>query len=173
MIPWIKPLRWLRQWWLQAEGSWWCHRWFPNWGDYHPWVQTGTQALPLPGVTALEWQGSPDDPYPNTEMILQKLPSAGPSQSVRLLIPEPTQVLPTGRVDASFLSKLPFLCSQQKSSDGNQDKWYCLSDVFLSLLHDSEHIPIIPQGSVGLEKTLESPLDCKEIKPVNSKGNQH
>ena len=25
---------------------------------------------------------------------------------------------------------------------------------------------------VGLEKTLESPLDCKEIKPVNPKGNQ-
>ena len=25
---------------------------------------------------------------------------------------------------------------------------------------------------VVLEKTLESPLDCKEIKPVNSKGNQ-
>ena len=24
-----------------------------------------------------------------------------------------------------------------------------------------------------LEKTLESPSDCKEIKPVNSKGNQH
>ena len=23
-----------------------------------------------------------------------------------------------------------------------------------------------------LDKTLESPLDCKEIKPVNSKGNQ-
>ena len=23
-----------------------------------------------------------------------------------------------------------------------------------------------------LEKTLESPLDCKEIKPVHSKGNQ-
>ena len=23
-----------------------------------------------------------------------------------------------------------------------------------------------------LEKTLESPLDCKEIKPVNTKGNQ-
>ena len=23
-----------------------------------------------------------------------------------------------------------------------------------------------------LEKTLESPLECKEIKPVNSKGNQ-
>ena len=27
--------------------------------------------------------------------------------------------------------------------------------------------------TVVLEKTLESPLDCKEIKPVNSKGNQH
>ena len=25
---------------------------------------------------------------------------------------------------------------------------------------------------VVLEKTLESPLDCKEIKPVNAKGNQ-
>ena len=27
-------------------------------------------------------------------------------------------------------------------------------------------------GTVVLEKTLESPLDCKEIKPVNPKGNQ-
>ena len=27
-------------------------------------------------------------------------------------------------------------------------------------------------GTVVLEKTLESPLDCKEIKPVNRKGNQ-
>ena len=26
--------------------------------------------------------------------------------------------------------------------------------------------------SCGLEKTLESPLDCKEIKPVNPKGKQ-
>ena len=26
--------------------------------------------------------------------------------------------------------------------------------------------------SCGAEKTLESPLDCKEIKPVNPKGNQ-
>ena len=26
--------------------------------------------------------------------------------------------------------------------------------------------------TVALEKTLESPLDCKKIKPVNSKGNQ-
>ena len=27
-------------------------------------------------------------------------------------------------------------------------------------------------GTVVLEKTLESPLDCKEIKPVNPEGNQ-
>ena len=27
--------------------------------------------------------------------------------------------------------------------------------------------------TVVLEKTLESPLDCKEIQPVNPKGNQH
>ena len=27
--------------------------------------------------------------------------------------------------------------------------------------------------TVVLEKTLESPLDCKEIKPVNFKGNKH
>ena len=27
-------------------------------------------------------------------------------------------------------------------------------------------------GTVVLEKTLESPLDCKEIQPVNPKGNQ-
>ena len=26
---------------------------------------------------------------------------------------------------------------------------------------------------VVLEKTLESPMDCKQIKPVNSKENQH
>ena len=30
----------------------------------------------------------------------------------------------------------------------------------------------ISQGSYPLEKTLESPLDSKEIKPVNSKGNK-
>ena len=27
-------------------------------------------------------------------------------------------------------------------------------------------------GNVVLKKMLESPLDCKEIKPVNPKGNQ-
>ena len=27
-------------------------------------------------------------------------------------------------------------------------------------------------GIMALEETLESPLDCKEIKPINPKGNQ-
>ena len=29
-----------------------------------------------------------------------------------------------------------------------------------------------PWGSVVLEKSLESPLDCKEIQPVHSEGDQ-
>ena len=31
---------------------------------------------------------------------------------------------------------------------------------------------IIISGSVVLEKTFKSPLDCKEVKVVNPKGNQ-
>ena len=33
-------------------------------------------------------------------------------------------------------------------------------------------LPPITQLAVVLEKTLESPLGCKEIKPLNPKGNQ-
>ena len=36
----------------------------------------------------------------------------------------------------------------------------------------AEHQKIDVFWTVVLEKTLESPLDCKEIKPVNPKGNQ-
>ena len=32
--------------------------------------------------------------------------------------------------------------------------------------------PVLAPGTVVLEKTLESPLDCKEIQPVHSKGDQ-
>ena len=32
--------------------------------------------------------------------------------------------------------------------------------------------PVSKMGTVVLEKTLESPLDCKKIKPVDPKGNQ-
>ena len=37
----------------------------------------------------------------------------------------------------------------------------------------AEHQRIDAFCIVVLEKTLEIPLDCKEIKPVNPKGNQH
>ena len=40
-----------------------------------------------------------------------------------------------------------------------------------SVLERIEHLGEI-NTLVVLEKTLESPLDCKEIKPVNPKGNQ-
>ena len=36
----------------------------------------------------------------------------------------------------------------------------------------AEHQRIDAFGTVVLEKTLESPLDCKEIQPVHPKGNQ-
>ena len=36
----------------------------------------------------------------------------------------------------------------------------------------AEHQRIDAFETVVLEKILESPLDCKEIKPVNPKGNQ-
>ena len=36
----------------------------------------------------------------------------------------------------------------------------------------SEHQNLTRYIKVVLEKTLESPLDSKEIKPVNPKGNQ-
>ena len=36
----------------------------------------------------------------------------------------------------------------------------------------AEHRRIDAFETVVLEKTLESPLDCKEIKPISPKGNQ-
>ena len=36
----------------------------------------------------------------------------------------------------------------------------------------AEHQRIDAMITVVLEKTLENPLDCKEIQPVNLKGNQ-
>ena len=47
--------------------------------------------------------------------------------------------------------------------------------VFPVVMYGCESWPIKKaehQRTVVLEKTLESPLDCKEIKPVNPKGNQ-
>ena len=68
---------------------------------------------------------------------------------------------------------------------------YWMSSILLNILHISSHWIFMPcmlyvqldckEGwtpenwcfqIVVLEKTSESPLDCKEIKPVNPKGNQ-
>ena len=54
------------------------------------------------------------------------------------------------------------------SAHNHQKLW---KDIHSSFIHDSQK----PNGCfqvVMLEKTLESPLDSKEIKPVNPKGNQ-
>ena len=173
MIPWFKSLRWLRQWWLQAEGSWWHHIWSPNWGDYHPWAQTGTQALPLSGVTGLAWQGSPDDPTPTLKWSCRRFPL---QHLVTLLKREATNTWahtapPDRKVGCVIPSQTPFPLLSAKIFRWKSGQM--ILPLFLSLLlHNSEHIPIIPQGTVVLEKTLESPLDCQEIRPVHSKGNQ-
>ena len=47
--------------------------------------------------------------------------------------------------------------------------------VFLVVMYGCESWTVKKaerQRTVVLEKTLESPLDCKEIQPVNPKGNQ-
>ena len=41
------------------------------------------------------------------------------------------------------------------------------------IIKKAEHQRIDDFWTVVLEKTLESPLVCKEIKPVNPKGNHH
>ena len=56
------------------------------------------------------------------------------------------------------------------------DKWITfrqLRDTIYTPLRDKIKISIIsPLNCVVLEKSLESPLDSKEIKPVHPKGNQ-
>ena len=47
-----------------------------------------------------------------------------------------------------------------------------LWDFTLDLI-DGQILESSTMPTVVLEKTLESPLDCKEIKSVNPKGNQH
>ena len=40
------------------------------------------------------------------------------------------------------------------------------------MLHIVQFLPILRLNNMVLEKTLESPLDCKEIQPVHPKGDQ-
>ena len=66
-----------------------------------------------------------------------------------------------------------------------QHSWFTMLCLFLLYSKESSHVQIRELDhkkgrvlknwclwTVVLEKTLESPLDCKETKPVNPKGNQ-
>ena len=44
--------------------------------------------------------------------------------------------------------------------------------MLVSTVQQSESVIDIHTSTVGLEETLESPLDCKEIQPVQPKGDQ-
>ena len=50
--------------------------------------------------------------------------------------------------------------------------WLCRGFQWRGTIKKAEHQRIDAFWTVLLEKTLQSPLDCKKIKPVNSKGNQ-
>ena len=71
----------------------------------------------------------------------------------------------------SILKTETLLCQQDPSS---QRYGFSSSHVWMSELDYKESW--VPKNwcfwTVVLEKTLESPLDCKEIKPVNPEGNQ-
>ena len=55
----------------------------------------------------------------------------------------------------------------------SQSYGFSSSHVWMwELDHKEDWVPNWYFWTVVLEKTLESPLDCKEIKPVNHKGNQ-
>ena len=61
------------------------------------------------------------------------------------------------------------------ANKGPSSQSYCFSSSHL-LMWDLDHkevwAPKKWRFQIVLEKTLESPLDCKGIKPVNPKGNQ-
>ena len=56
-----------------------------------------------------------------------------------------------------------------KSRDITLPTKVCLVKALVFLRLSAEELMLL---TVVLEKTLESPLDCKEIQPVNSKGDQ-
>ena len=59
-----------------------------------------------------------------------------------------------------------------KKDSYNQNYGFSKSHVWMWELDHKEGWVVRNFWTVVLEKTLESPLDCQEIKPVNPKGNQ-
>ena len=74
----------------------------------------------------------------------------------------------------SLLHSLPSFHYFANKGPSSQSYGFSRSHVWMRELDCEESW--VPKNwcfwTVVLEKTLESPLDCKEIKPVNSKGNQ-
>ena len=64
----------------------------------------------------------------------------------------------------------------QLSIPSIHDYWKTIALIIWTFVGKGHKEGWVPKNwcfwNVVLEKTLESPLDCKEIKPVNSKGNQ-
>ena len=106
------------------------------------------------------WSGLP---FPSPEDLLDPgIEPASPALAGRFFTTEPPEK-PLGTCNwATFQERT---CKRIK---------HCfLKSLFFLIL--CLIFPVLKNGcfwTVVLEKTLERPLDCKEIKPVNSKGNQ-
>ena len=81
----------------------------------------------------------------------------------RLLFP-PSVNLSTQELNPHLLCLLPWQADAFTTAPPNQIEVH----FFIFLMTFS----IRPYSLLLLKKTLKSPLDCKEIKPVNSKGNE-
>ena len=72
--------------------------------------------------------------------------------------------------DCITTQHLPDTCSSPKLSQQSSHTGMLFQGLFFRILICNH--PYSSFWPVVLEKTLESPLDCKDIKPVNLKGNQ-
>ena len=89
------------------------------------------------------------------------------------ILPTPTPHFPCWQPEVYFLHLWLYFCFVNKFMCAiildSTYKWYPTIFVFLCLM--SLNMTVSRLWTVVLEKTLESPLDFKEIKPANPKGN--
>ena len=67
----------------------------------------------------------------------------------------------------------PFCCSFDEFVEEKCHNWFLMLLSEIKNVFKNDKPKTNPQQVSLLEKTLESPLDYKEIKPVNPKGNQY
>ena len=88
--------------------------------------------------------------------------------------PTPRPPLSLLQPEVSFLHLWLYFCFVNKFMCAiildSTYKWYPMIFVFLCLT--SLNMTVSRLWTIMLEKTLESPLDCKEIQPVSPEGNQ-